>query len=217
MAATVVKDSQLRLDPIISQDPKVENSAPSWVLRDTDETLPDGLYRIFTDANALHLQKNTAVGGDFGSIISFLTYDFSSLEVQFTDKIRVLGDGQIALTTSDAGVVFSGSRAGAHTVNNILYRRTSGNLHFRDGTSTEHRILFDDDVVVRETPSGALNGVNVTFVLFDLPVVGTEEVYLNGLLQDEGGSDDYTISGATITFNVAPISTDKLLVSSIKQ
>lgn len=65
----------------------------------------------------------------------------------------------------------------------------------------------------RETPSGTVNGSNVTFTLANTPVSGSDEVYLNGLIQDSGGGNDYTISGATITFATAPQSGDKIRCS----
>lgn len=67
--------------------------------------------------------------------------------------------------------------------------------------------------VTRETPAGTLNGVNVTFTLAATPTVGSEEVFLNGLLQEPGAGNDYTISGATITYLAAPVSTDRLRVN----
>lgn len=70
----------------------------------------------------------------------------------------------------------------------------------------------DADFVVREELTGA-DGIETDFTLDNTPVAGSEHVYLNGLLQDAGGSDDYTIVGDTITFNFAPLATDKLLVS----
>lgn len=72
------------------------------------------------------------------------------------------------------------------------------------------------DLVTRETPTGVINGVNVTFTLASTPKAGTEHVYYNGLLQDEGASNDYTISGATITFTFAPTVPDKIRVSYVK-
>jgi hypothetical protein len=44
-------------------------------------------------------------------------------------------------------------------------------------------------------------------------VSGSEHVYLNGVLQEPGTGNDYTISGATITMAVAPQASDKLVVS----
>ena len=68
-------------------------------------------------------------------------------------------------------------------------------------------------VAVRETPSGSINGSNTAFTLAHTPVSGTEEVYLNGVQQDAGAGNDYTISGTTVTMLAAPLSGDKIRVS----
>jgi hypothetical protein len=68
----------------------------------------------------------------------------------------------------------------------------------------------------RTAPTGALNSSNTTYTLANTPYSGTEEVYLNGLLQNAGAGNDYTISGAVITWIGAdgpPAATDTLLVS----
>lgn len=70
--------------------------------------------------------------------------------------------------------------------------------------------------VKRETPSGTINGSNVTFTLANTPIAGSEEVFVNGSLLDAGSGNDYTISGDTITFATAPIgggSPDKIRVN----
>lgn len=59
-------------------------------------------------------------------------------------------------------------------------------------------------LITRETPSGQINGINKIFTLAKTPQPGSEQVYLNGVLQEEGVSGDYTITENTITFNVAP-------------
>lgn len=71
------------------------------------------------------------------------------------------------------------------------------------------------DFVTRETPTGAVNDINVTYVLANTPFAFLH-VYLNGVLQDEGGGNDYTISGATITMTSAPSTGSKIRVSYIK-
>jgi hypothetical protein len=70
-------------------------------------------------------------------------------------------------------------------------------------------------VVKRETPTGSVNGVNTTFTLANTPIAGTEEVFLNGILQEPGAGNDYTISGATITYLSAPLTGDRLRVNYI--
>lgn len=67
--------------------------------------------------------------------------------------------------------------------------------------------------ITRESPTGALNGSNTAFTLANTPIAGSEEVFLNGLLQEPGAGNDYTISGATITYLAAPLSTDRLRVN----
>lgn len=57
---------------------------------------------------------------------------------------------------------------------------------------------------VGEVPSGAVNDSNAIFVLAHTPIINTEAVYLNGARQQRGGGD-YSISGATITFNAPPL------------
>ena len=112
-------------------------------------------------------------------------------------------------------------------IENIQYSQLSGKPSLFDGayaSLTGKPSLFDGAYAsltgkptiytpVKEVPSGNINGTNVTFVISDSPAVaGTEQVFLNGLLQFAGAGDDYTISGDTITFNTAPETGWKLVV-----
>jgi hypothetical protein len=63
----------------------------------------------------------------------------------------------------------------------------------------------------RTTITGTLNGVNTSFTLGNTPLTGSEMIVQNGLTLNPGGND-YTLSGTTVTFTVAPQSTDTLLV-----
>ena len=67
-----------------------------------------------------------------------------------------------------------------------------------------------------ETPSGAVNGVNDTFVLGNTPSSDSKlMLFLNGQLLVLGISNDFTVSGATITFNAdaIPFSGDLILAT----
>ena len=72
--------------------------------------------------------------------------------------------------------------------------------------------------VVRESPTGTINGVNTSFVLAFTPLAGQEQVYVNGILQNSGAGNDYTISGGTITFlsGAIPQTGDIVRVSYLK-
>ena len=67
--------------------------------------------------------------------------------------------------------------------------------------------------VTRETPSGTQNGSNTSFTIANAPTSGSEELFVNGVLQDYGSGNDYTISGTTLTLVVPPLSTDKLRIN----
>ena len=68
--------------------------------------------------------------------------------------------------------------------------------------------------VKKENPSGTVNGSNVTFTLLVTPVTGTEEVFLNGLLQ-EGAGEDYTLTTNSIAFVTAPETGARIRVNYI--
>jgi hypothetical protein len=78
------------------------------------------------------------------------------------------------------------------------------------------------DFVNRETPGGLVNGSNTLFTLAFAPVLngpgGTsgETIYLNGLLQEPGSGNDYTISGQNITFLTAPLTNDRIRANYVK-
>jgi hypothetical protein len=73
--------------------------------------------------------------------------------------------------------------------------------------------LSNTNFVDKEVPSGAINGANTAYTLANTPVAGSEHVYLNGILQESGAGNDYTISGASITYLAAPLTGEKLRVS----
>jgi hypothetical protein len=75
--------------------------------------------------------------------------------------------------------------------------------------------LTDSEFVFNETPSGSINGSNTAFTLANTPVSGSVQVFRNGQLQLSGAGNDYTISGATITYEYAPVTGEVLKVSYI--
>jgi len=76
--------------------------------------------------------------------------------------------------------------------------------------------LSVSNFVFGEVPSGTINGSNTTFTLSVTPSTGTLSLYLNGILQNSGAGNDYTITTNSISFTTAPISGDVLQANFMK-
>lgn len=102
---------------------------------------------------------------------------------------------------------------------------THGDVQVFLGTGIDTGLLLEIDVgevidttgvivvykdIFNEVPAGLMNEVNVNFTLSNTPIIGTTRIYLNGLRQ--APTDDYSVSGAVITFTEAPFAGDKILV-----
>ena len=66
-------------------------------------------------------------------------------------------------------------------------------------------------MIRNETPSGDLDSVDTTYTIANTPLTDSLRVYINGVRQQEGATEDYTLSGTTITFATAPDSGDIIL------
>jgi hypothetical protein len=67
--------------------------------------------------------------------------------------------------------------------------------------------------ICREAPLGSIGGSNRNFSIANIPNPNTEQVFLNGVLQNAGSDNDYVLSGTTITFSIPPQSGDVILVN----
>lgn len=126
----------------------------------------------------------------------------ASAAIDFS-KLAALAEAKVLIGSA-------GSVATAQTISGDATLAASGAL------TLAANVIKEADFVTRETPSGLVNGSNTTYTLANTPVAGTEHVYLNGILQESGAGNDYTISGATITYLTAPATGDKIRVSYLK-
>ncbi len=118
-------------------------------------------------------------------------------------KLMTLTTGQLIIGTGagNAQVALSGDATLAAT----------GVLSVNPAT-----VVRVTDVITRETPTGLVNGANVTYTLANTPKVGTESLFVNGILQEAGAGNDYTISGATITMLYTPAVGDRIKCNYLK-
>jgi hypothetical protein len=65
--------------------------------------------------------------------------------------------------------------------------------------------------VVGEIPNGAIDGANSIFTALYSFDPATLAVYLNGVRQQVGTGNDYTISGSSVILTTPPLSGEKVL------
>lgn len=119
----------------------------------------------------------------------------------------------VATANGFAGTVATPTSTPVITISTGVTGLLKGN-----GTSVVAAVAGTDyqtlaNVVIRETPGGLVNGANASFTLAFTPTAGTEEVFLNGILQEPGAGNDYTIAGAAITYLAAPLTNDRIRVN----
>ena len=159
-----------------------------------------------------------------------LIADFAAGTIRNDNTIVSVAAGTTTVADNDTSFV-EVDAAGSVTNNTVGF--TTGRIPLAEVTAvtgditvvTDKRAWLDVEIgasgltnsnfVDREDVTFDFDGVDATGVLANTPVVGSEHVYSNGVLQNEGASDDYQISGATITFNAGsePQSGDEVLVS----
>lgn len=152
----------------------------------------------------------------------FLTNNSTAAGVWDLSYIPPAGGGgtvtSVSVVTANG---FAGSVATATSTPAITLTTTITGMVKGNGTALAAAVAGTDymgpaDFVVRETPTGSVNSANTTFTLANTPLANTEMVFLNGILQEPGAGNDYTISGATITYLTAPVTGDRLRVSYSK-
>ena len=131
------------------------------------------------------------------------------------------GSGTVTTVSVVSANGFAGTVANAGTTPAITMQTSITGMLKGNGTALVAAVAGTDymaqsDFVFRETPTGLINGSNVTFTLANTPIANTEQIFQNGLLLQPGASNDYTISGATITMLAAPPTGDKILVTYMK-
>jgi hypothetical protein len=146
---------------------------------------------LLVSADSLIVLRNAAGGVGLGASGLEINLDAATTKIVAPSNVAVKLDPARAITTSGTVGIGVNIDTTLQIVSNILGVKPGQFV----GTAS---------FVVRETPAGLINGSNVTFTLAFVPnPVGSEQIYFNGLLQD-GGGNDYTISGQTITMVVAP-------------
>lgn len=179
-----------------------------------------------TAVTSVQLPSPQDILGGAGIVRTGQTFDI----VAGDDSITVNPDSVVVKRSGTGAIVLDATNGIAVAVDDSSIERSGNairvkalgitNAMLAGGISDDKLVedyLIATKYIVRETPTGAVDGVNTTYTLANTPVAGKEMVFLNGVLQEPGVGNDYTISGATITYLSAPFTGDKVRVTYVSQ
>ena len=215
--ADVTADVSAGLTVFVSQGTALGNS--SWTLTTDDPVTLGTTALVFSQVAGGSLYTAgaglTLTGSTFDIVAAdtSLTINADSVQVRLSDASLEVSTG-LRVKTGTAGQVYIANASGVLTPTTLSGDVTT--VSSAGAVTLVSTVMKTTNYVVRETPSGLVNGSNTTYVLANTPVSGTEEVYLNGIQQEPGAGNDYTIATSTITFLSAPASGDKVRVSYLK-
>lgn len=152
-------------------------------------------------SNAIHDHLDAAGGGT-------LTPDALSAPVPVTK-------GGTGLSTLTSNAVMLGNGAGNPT---FVAPGASGNVLTSNGSTWISTAPGASSMFKPTTITGTQDGSNKSFTLGNALEAASEAVFLNGQLLVPGSSNDYTISGTTLTFAAgftAPVATDVIRVYGV--
>lgn len=155
-------------------------------------------------------KTGSTIDVNLGNGLQFLS---NNIVVKLADSTLSLSASGVALAALSSGNILVGNGSNVATGVAVSGDATLSNTGVLTLAST---VTKHADLVSNEVPTGSVNGSNTTFTLANTPRSGTVKVYQNGMRLFVGAGNDYTISGATITFVTAPITGDNLIVDYAK-
>lgn len=187
-----------------------------------------GTPSAVTLTNGTGLPISTGVSGLGTGVATFLatpsSANFATVVTNETGSGNVVFSTSPTLTTPALGtpsavVLTNGTGLPLSTgITGVLGIANGGN-GTTNGISTEVQAALNlktttTSFATRVTPTGTINGSNTVFTFPNSLVEGSEHIYVNGILQEEGV--DYSRVTTTVTFTVAPEVGDDLKFSYIR-
>jgi hypothetical protein len=123
------------------------------------------------------------------------SFDFDCDTLEITGSVEVEGTGRFTSGISTTDIT---------TLNGDAFF-VAGNGIALTSDPSSGQITIAQNIEWNERLSGIIDGENLTFMTAHMPASTTTiMVFLNGVLQESGAEADFTISGNTVTFNIAP-------------
>jgi len=155
----------------------------------------------FSTAEVLDAGGGLKAGSDtYKIVVEPADFAGTGLEDDGSDNLRIAASAAGAGLTGGGGSALAVGAGTGITVN--------ANDVAVDGT-----VVTNTRYIANEVPTGTINGVNADFTLANTPESGKTMVFRNGVLQIP--TTHYTIAGAVITMNEAPLTGDSILATYI--
>jgi len=204
-------------------------------LKAAAEEIPDEV--VYLDPATLNSEGIKSFAGSTASVHKLVFADDSNIELGLATTQNVVTQQGGTMSVNEAthtisvnwtgilpmergglnNTLFSASEILISTGNSVV---SSGHLFDDYGYTTKEiwsagKIIsyIGETFINKEVPFGETDGYNSSFYLLYEPILGSEHLYLNGLLQDGDEGQDYYIDGNSITFLEAPPQGSKLRCS----
>jgi hypothetical protein len=154
-----------------------------------------GVQRVLFSATGIvvtgSVQATSFIGNVTGSAASF-TGSLSG-DVTGTQSATAISS---TVVTGKLITGFSSTTGTVSATDTILVaiNKLNGNIGSKQNTISSTNFKVGVAVI------GAANGTNLAFTLANTPILATEAVYVNGVIQQRGAGNDYQISGVAVTF-----------------
>jgi hypothetical protein len=137
------------------------------------------------------------------------SYDSVIIGNSATASTAVVG-AKLNINTTDSIIIPVGSsaqRPGTGVAGMVRYNTTSNSLEYYNGSTSNWASTSNLFTTIVEQQFNG-DGVTTAFTLSQTATTASCIVSINGILQIGGASYAYTVSGTTLTFSQAPLSTD---------
>ena len=136
----------------------------------------------------------------------------ASLDLADSALQEIPADGVDASKIADDAIGAEHINAGAEVAGYVLTTDAVGGLSWTSKTSISEDYIQEAEI---QKVTFAGDDETVEFDVGDSPVANSVQVFLNGMYQNEGSGEDYTLAGSLITFTTAPATGDNLVIHYI--
>jgi hypothetical protein len=148
----------------------------------------------------------------------------STLTTNLAAEVTRATAAEGVLTTDLASEVTNRTNAIAALTGSNGVERTANDFHVKlatasglvadvNGLKIDMSVMTAARLKVRDPFSGVQDGTNVEYTLSATPIAGTEQIFVNGLLQYPGAGNDYLIVGTVVTFTTPPTAVDRISIN----